>query len=281
MRRTLLSLSLLSVLLAVPLTATAAPILYASTGGIGSNLYVIDVATGTTTLVGATGVDRMSGLDFDASGVLYGIAGGSAGPASLYTIDITTGAATLVGAVSGIQGADGLAFDSAGTLYAGGWSGTAGRLLTLDPATGAILTNIGMTGSGNDFVAGLDVDGANQLWGSRGNAFGSTEDLVTIDPTTGVQTAVGGNFSVISGIWFDVDGTLYAISTSGGVLTIDPITGTQTLLFNTGISNLSGLTGVVPEPSTLLLAATAAVVLRRRLRRDSSGREAASSSRTI
>lgn len=256
--------------LMVPTAATATPILFATTGGTDSALYSIDVGTGTTTLVGLTGTDRMSGLDFDSSGVLYGIAGGSAGPASLYTVNTSTGSTTLVGAVGGIQGADGLAFDAADTLYAGGWDG-AGRLLTLNPATGGILTNIAMSGSGNDFVAGLDFSPTGELWGSRGNASGATEDIVLINTTTGVHTSIGPNTGIISGIWFDLNGTLYAISTTGNVLTINTTTGVQTVLFNTGVGRLSGLTGVpaVPEPASMLLLGTglAAVAARRYRRR--------------
>lgn len=81
-------------------TPAAAVTLYASSGDANSNgggrIYRIDTVTQSVSLVGNTGLDRLGGIDFNASGVLYGVDGGSLGPSALYTIEPTTAAATLV-----------------------------------------------------------------------------------------------------------------------------------------------------------------------------------------
>ena len=101
-----LALAAGSIVTAQP-TPAAALTLYASTGGNhnsefpGGQIYKIDLTTTppTVTLVGDTGLSRLGGIDFNASGVLYGVDGGSVGPSSLYTISTTNGAATLIGTI--------------------------------------------------------------------------------------------------------------------------------------------------------------------------------------
>src|SRR5262245_49100597 len=68
--------------------------LYASTGDLnvngGGRIYRIDTDTQTVTFVIDTFLNRLGGIDFDASGVLYGVDNGSAGPvSSLYIISLT------------------------------------------------------------------------------------------------------------------------------------------------------------------------------------------------
>ena len=233
-------------------SAEAGFLLYASTGSDqaqgGGRIYTIDPNSQIVTLIGNTGFDRMGGLDFNNNGVLYGVAGGSAGPATLMTINPNDATPNVIGAINGITGVDALAFDANNTLYGGGWSGGegSGRLLTINPANANIITSILLNGSGNSFVPGLDFNGAGTLYGSRGNAGGHLEDLVTIDASNGNMTAIGGSTNVISDIWFAPDGTLYGGSPTGELFTINPNDGSKTFLFNTGI-RISGLTGV-PAP---------------------------------
>jgi hypothetical protein len=233
-----------------------AVILWASEGTDGgtSGLYTIDTSTGTATLVGSLGLQKVGGIAFDSSGTLFGVSGGSRGPASLYTIDPGTAATALVGPVIGIQGVDALRFNATGTLYGGGWDGTVGVgvLVTIDPATGAVLTSTTMTGSGNAFAPGLAFNPADILYGSRGGS-GGTEDLVIIDTVTGAQTAIGDATDVISDIVF-VDGMLFGGSPTGDIFAIDPLTGVKTLLFGTSV-HISGLAALqqVPEPGSLAL----------------------------
>lgn len=134
---------LLALGLALPVAVKAAPI-YATSGGTASQLYLIDTVADTATLIGPLGIDRMDAIAFNSSGVLYGVSGGSAGPTSLYTIDPNTASTTLIGAVSGVQGVGALRFNSSGTLYGGAWE--LGRLITIDPSNGNVLTDVAMTG---------------------------------------------------------------------------------------------------------------------------------------
>lgn len=120
-----------------------ATVIFGGGGGSPSNLQILDPATGMSTLVGATGVNAISGLAYNGA-TLFGIAGGP-GPANLYTINTATGVATLVGATT-IQ-AGSLEFGPDGRLYAGGTNTNLGEIHIIDPATGAS-TLLGATGFG-------------------------------------------------------------------------------------------------------------------------------------
>lgn len=245
--------------LAAPLSSRADDILWASTGDTNANgggqIFTINATTHAVTLIGNSGLNHVGGLGFSPGGTLFAADGGSVGPANLYTINLGNGAPTLVGTIAGIQGVDALAFSTTGTLYGGGWNGTSGRLLTINPGTGGILTDTALVGSGNSFVPGLSAGPGGTLWGSRGNSNGHTEDLDLINTGTGVLTPIGGATNVISDIWYSPSGVLYGGSPNGDLFSIDPGTGAKTLLFNTGV-HIAGLTGqfsAVPEPTSLAL----------------------------
>lgn len=244
-------------------------LLYASTGGDnpsgGGRVYTIDPDSQVVTLIGNTGFDRLGGLAFNAGGVLYGVSGGSAGPGTLMTIDRNNGQPSVIGDVGGIQGVDALAFGRNGTLYGGAWDGSqgTGALVTLDLSNGDVLTRVNFFGgSGNNFCAGLAFDGRFQLYASRGNSNGHTEDLDLVDIATGRLTPIGGATDIIADIWFAPDGRLFGGTPNGDLYRIDPSNGDKTLLFNTGV-RISGLTGI-PEPATVVLLATGGLVLLRR-----------------
>jgi hypothetical protein len=112
-------------------------------GSAPSELRTLDPSTGSSTLIGATGVGPLSGLAYDSgTGTLYGIGGGP-GPANLYTVSLGTGVATLVGS-TGMQ-AGSLEFGDGNRLFAGGTGPNTGELWEVNPATGAG-TLIGPTG---------------------------------------------------------------------------------------------------------------------------------------
>jgi cell division septation protein DedD len=231
-------------------------LLYGSTGGDnasgGGRLWLIDVTNQSATLIGNTGFDRLGGIAFDSSGTLYGVSGGSAQQGTLMTIDPTNGTATVIGLLSDPDAAvDGLRFNSQGVLYGGSFNNTksVGELLTIDPSNAEVLTSLTLVGSGNSFCPGIAFDSKDVLYGSRGNSSGRAEDLDLIDQVTGVLTPIGPMEAVISDIVFAPDGTLYGSSPTGDLYSIDPVTGAKTLLFNTGISQLSGLAAAPASPT--------------------------------
>ena len=77
--------------------ASAQQTLYGADGV--SNLYTINPADGSTTLIGPMGIDSISAMDFDPiTGVLYaGTGGSSSNPSNIYVVDHLTGSATLLG----------------------------------------------------------------------------------------------------------------------------------------------------------------------------------------
>jgi plastocyanin len=231
-------------------------LLYGSTGGDnatgGGRLWLIDVTTQSASLIGDTGFDRLGGIAFDGSGTLYGVSGGSASQGTLMTIDPANGTATVIGLLSDPNAAvDALRFNSQGVLYGGSFnnSKSVGQLLTIDPSNGTVLSSLTLVGSGNSFCPGIAFDSLDLLYGSRGNSSGRLEDLDLIDQITGVMIPIGPMEVVISDIVFAPDGILYGSSPNGDLYTIDPITGTKTLLFNTGITQLSGLAAPPAAPT--------------------------------
>ncbi len=239
-----------------PVVPRATGLLYGSTGGDhaagGGRLWLFDVTNQTATLIGDTGFDRLGGIAFDSNGTLYGVAGGSIGPGTLMTIDPMTGVATPIGPISdSTLGVDGLRFNTQGVLYGSAYDNNAGvgKLLTIDPANGNILGSLTLVGSGNSFCPGIAFDSLDVLYGSRGNSSGHEEDLDLIDQITGVLTPIGPMEVVISDIVFAPNGILFASNPNGVLYRIDPVTGAKTLLFETGITQLSGLAAAPASPT--------------------------------
>jgi len=262
--------------LLTPIDADAVT-LYASTPDGDIYRITYDGESHTVAPVVSTGLGKLGAIDFAPGGVLYGVSGGSIGPAKLYKINLnppdcgegcegTPSPVEFVGnitsVVTSISGVDAIRFNAFGVLYGGAWDGASGRgrLITINPANGALLTAVTQSGTGNAFAPGLAIDRQGFLYGSRGGSEGHVEDLARIDPVTGVLTAIGCSVDVeggasgdgcsdpeggspkISDIWFASDGTLYAVDTDGSVYTINPTTGAKTLLFGTPY-RFSGLTG--------------------------------------
>ena len=113
-------------------------------GGGPTFLSIIDIGTGTVSVVGPTGFGSpFGGLAYDGS-TMYGVsAGGSSG--ELFTVDLGTGVATSVGFVG--FGTTAREFGTDGILYGAPSTGAgpAGHLLMIDPATG-VGTDLGFTG---------------------------------------------------------------------------------------------------------------------------------------
>ena len=125
-----------------------------------------------------------------------------------------------------------LAHDFSGNLFAGGWS--LGRLLKLNPATGVVLSDLDVTGSGgNNHLADLAVDPTTgKLWATRGNSNGGNRLLIVLDPATGaaILLLTPSTTSVITAIAFDSEGTLYAALDGERLGTVNKTTGQVTTI---------------------------------------------------
>ena len=126
------------------------------------------------------------------------------------------------------------------TLYGTTASGTSGQLVTLNPATGAVVSTIGPTniGTNNVGITGLAYNPVNGLlYGSTAN--GSTypaatrAHLVTINPATGAVADIGSfnaspntmvdlafnSSGQLFGIGSNADAILFSINITTGVAT--------------------------------------------------------------
>ena len=147
-----------------------------SASGTARRLFTLDPATGARTDIGPLGF-TVSDIAFDAAGNLFGFTPRFNTPASdLVTINKSNGAATLVGAdfdsASSFNGAA-LSFHSDGTLYVllnklGGL-----RLYTCNPATGALVSDLGQTiPFTGDIPAACAFDENDLLWYMDGGGGG-------------------------------------------------------------------------------------------------------------
>jgi hypothetical protein len=135
------------------LAYSPADVLFAIQEVVGGSdiLYTINPANGVGTIVGATGLPGLQGLDFSPSGQLFGWDVGLSGSngAGLVTINTTTGVATDVNPAVGGIALQSIAFHSSGTLY----GAVDSQLYSINPTTGAA-TLIG--GSGFAGLRGIE-----------------------------------------------------------------------------------------------------------------------------
>jgi hypothetical protein len=145
----------------------------------------------------------------------------------------------------------------AAVLYGASASGSPGRLYQIDPATGAMLQDVGPL---ND-VAGTNypITGmafhptTGVLYGSTGNNPAATAALlVTIDPATALVSVIGtfntgqtnssGTPATMGDIAFDAAGNLFGVGTIGGpqLYSINTGTAQATVIGNTGLTSTTG-----------------------------------------
>lgn len=305
MVRTLLSrvLLLLACLGLAGFVHGAPQTLYAASvrsGGVGAgdvaiagNLYTINLASGTATLVGAirlpggkpVGVTGLAASPKD--GTLYGITSEQSpnSPRSLVTIDPATGAATLVGEL-GASGSD-IAFNEQGTLYI--WLPGTTQLGTVNTSTAAV-TPLGKPSPASS-PAGIAVDPQGMVFVTAKGAGGTLDN---VDLTSGAlqvgPALTGAPFSTqINSMSFSPSGLLLAVNSNGGspsntrLVTINTATGavatigalpddTDALAFVGAGNNLAptfsslnpGLRVVVVVLSVVLVGLSAFILVRRR-----------------
>jgi hypothetical protein len=211
----------------------AEPIAYSIDGEDPANLYRIDLATGTASLIGSVGISGdFEALCFNNNGILFAVEDEDD---RLYRINTATGAATIVGNLGvDIEGA-GCSFDSSGTLWLATWGEQ--TLFTVNPTTGAA-TQIGSFGGLGEYIDGTAWDGIN-LYGI-GSEYGTstTDYLYTIDRTLGTASQVGPLVNITlednAGLTEDSSGTLWGIDEiTGQIFTINKITGEATVVSTT------------------------------------------------
>jgi hypothetical protein len=163
-------------------------------------------------------------------------------------LQLALGALALVGLSAHVDAA---------VLYGATASGSPGRLFTIDPATGAQISDIGPTNDAagaNYPITGLAFHPATGvLYGSTGNNPAATAGtFVTINPATAQVTVIGlfnagpTNSSdvpaTMTDLAFDAAGNLYGIGSFGGpqLYSIDITTGQATVIGTTGLTSTTG-----------------------------------------
>lgn len=235
-------------------------------------LYSIDSTTGTPTLIGLTGYDRVGAIDFNPlNGILYGTGTNqTTGMVDLITLNLMTGLATTVGSTglptagNPVPSFQDISFRSDGTLF----GISEGNLYSFN-LTNGMANLIGVTGLGK-FGSGLAFSPSSTLYNING------ADIGTINPANGVGTDTGVNVMYPANILnprtnaMDYDltsGILYASvvhdNSANFLAQIDPTTGvvTDPKLTITGLDGLAVFnpaappTNGVPEAfSTIWLA---------------------------
>lgn len=254
----------------VPAAARAS--LIAIAGSPAPQLIAIDPVTGAGSALGPT----------DLTTFAFGL---SDRGNRLYTYDQTTGMILELNPTDGstlaaidvsinVVGEGAIAFRSDGTGFLSQSGGLGGTLYSFDLVSQSS-EQITSTGDLNPDMDGLDFDAFGTLFGiNQSPASGGFVGLYTIDQAMGAATLVGSTGITVSstaGLTFAPDGTLYAVIRDN-LYSLDLSTGAATLSGSTGFTSVSGLTWLVPEPSTLLLLAPSLAWLAVRARRNTAGR---------
>ena len=237
-----------------------------------SNLYSINPSTGAATLIGNTGFRLVGGIDFDSSGVMYGVGeqyipGGPPfnGPLQLITISKYTGIGTVVGNLGVTKTFQDISFrNSDGQLFAY----ASGELYTINKTSGAA-SFVGLTGEveiggGLEFTSGdtLLKTGFDHAF-SLNQSNGSGTNLVQL----GYPAFPPGDTPNVTGMDYDhqFTGSLFAVVHNDAtdfsttyLATIDIGTGVITKIGDSVI----GLTAItaIPEPSTFGVVAGVALM---------------------
>ncbi|MEP7067915.1 MAG: hypothetical protein ABI789_01690 [Usitatibacter sp.] len=203
---------------------------------VAGNLYAVNLASGTATLVGAIRLQGSKPLGVTgmavhpATAVLYGITSELSPnhPHSLVTIDPANGVASLVGDL-GVIGSD-IAFDATGKLYL--WLPGTSQLgiVNLSNASVAPIGRPSAAGS----PAGIAIDPGGMVYVTSKGASGTLDNVDLASGALQVGPALtGAPFSTqINSMTFSPSGLLLAVNSNGGspantrLVTINTATGT-------------------------------------------------------
>jgi DNA-binding beta-propeller fold protein YncE len=260
---------------------------------IAGNLYTVNLANGTASLVGAIRLPGakpigVTGLAVHPStGVLYGITSELSpnSPRSLVTIEPTTGAAALVGDL-GVPGSD-IAFDAKGVMYV--WLPLTSQLGTVNTSNASV-SPIGRPGPAGS-PAGIAIDPAGMVYVTSKGATGTLDNVDLATGALQVGPAItGAPFATqINSMSFSPSGLLLAVNTNGGnpanakLVTINTASGavatigalpddTDALAFSGSGPNIAptlttmspGGRVVIAAVSTVLLVLAGMLILRRK-----------------
>jgi hypothetical protein len=203
-------------------------------------LGVMNVRTGAFAPIGTTS-ERIGGFAAVGS-TLYGIGDNQ----TLYTINTSTAGLVPIGTTGLPTSGYGLGETSNGTIYEIDLASGQSSLYTLSPSTGAA-TLVGAMGiETNSDPSGDDAGNLYDAQGIYGDGF------YRIDPTTGASTLLGtnGSWGSVLAVTF-VQGTMYALNTTGSIYSVDLTTGaaTQTASYNTSSVGSVYAAGVAIAPS--------------------------------
>lgn len=109
---------------------------------------------------------------------------------------------------------------------------------------GKFLSAIVLAGCATWMLGSGEIATAATLYGSHNSGFSGTNDLVTIDKSTGDPTDIGPmNYNSITGLTYSPDSnTLFGVRILGELISINPTTGAGTLIGSTGYNSVDALT---------------------------------------
>jgi len=205
----------------------------------GDLLGLIDRTSGQVQVIGKVVPSDGENLAIRPEGfTIYNVAGeDSATP--LITIDDQTAATTIINTDIGLQDVDALAFDpGTGILYAVAVNPNPGVLYMVDPNTGATTHVVDLQRPSPDPLAsaydphidGLAIDPETGIMYGAYSAWSTKSYLVTINPSTGEMTLVGGppddpgymGVNDVEDISFHPSGTFYGVLGDQGAIGNDP-----------------------------------------------------------